>query len=99
MWFEGREENTRGKEAQVGSKTQRWGWKAYGERQSPKTKYVGNSLRISVLHYAYLKIGETHGCSSCCKKQSVDCPALKDISPKNPRLSERGDRKNVDARK
>lgn len=65
----------------------------------PKLSMWGNSLRISVLHYAYLKIGETHGCSSCCKKQSVDCPALKDISPKNPRLSERGDRKNVDARK
>lgn len=72
------------------------GWKAYGERQSPETKYVG---KLPKNNCSSLKIGETHGCSSCCKKQSVDCPALKDISPKNPRSSGRGDRKNVDARK
>ena len=70
------------------------------ERDShPKLSIWGNALRIFVLHYAHLKTGETHGCSSCCKKESVDCPALKNISPKNPRSSRKGNRKNVDARR
>lgn len=54
------------------------------ERDShPKLSMWGNALRISVLHYAHLKTGETHGCSSCCKKESVDCPARKKIFPLN----------------